>query len=282
MNFPQLTDWVSSGHRLHQAAQLVGAVRLLVRDPVPNYLELGLRAEPTGLSTERLPSGGELRLDFGRAAMVCISKDGQAMAVPLDGHTQATLLEATLSTLSAQGQPLVAARAGAYTAAFTDALKARGHSLSGSLQVTGTEPLEVNRAVSADYGQVLDRVYTATSRWRSRLSGFVTPLVVWPEHFDLSTLWFATPDSSEQAPHMNYGFAPFDAEFTEPYLYAYAHPMPEEFGALPLPAPARWHTAGWQGVVVHYEDLARAEDPEGLIEFTFEAIHAVLAPTLKR
>ena len=282
MKFPALNDWQPSSYGLHQAAQILGAIRMLVRDPVPNYLELGLRIETMGLSSERLPSGGELRLDFGRAAMVCVPNDGRAVEVALVGHTQASLLEATLTALDAQGQALVMAKDGSFSTAFLEALKAKGHSLNGSLQVTGSESLEVNRAVGAEYASVLNRVFTATSRWRSRLTGFVTPVVVWPEHFDLSTLWFATNNASESAPHMNFGFAPYDSEFSKPYLYAYAYPMPEGFEKLPLPAHAHWHTAGWKGATVDYDGLARADDPEALIESTFEAIHAVLAPTLNK
>ena len=44
----------------------------------------------------------------------------------------------------------------------------------------------------------------------SSFFGPQTPIVVWPEHFDLSTLWFPTNDRSDEAPVMNFGFAPFD------------------------------------------------------------------------
>ena len=88
MKFPALNDWQHSSHGLHQAAQILGAIRMLVRDPVPNYLELGLRIETMGLSSERLPSGGELHLDLGRAALICVSNDGRAVEVALVGHTQ--------------------------------------------------------------------------------------------------------------------------------------------------------------------------------------------------
>ncbi len=281
MKFPPLTNWEQTSHGLHQAAQVLGAIRMLTRDPVPNYLELALRIEADGLSTERLPSGGEVRLDFERGVVVCAPKDGRAMAVSLAGRTQASLLESILTALHAQDQSLVAQQDGSFSAAFLTALQARNHPLIGSVEIGGTDALEVDRALGAEYAHVLNRVLTATARWRSRLAGFVTPVVVWPEHFDLSTLWFATSEVSESAPQMNFGFAPFDSVDPRPYLYVTAYPMPEGFETLPLPMSARWHTEGWNGAVVPYGELVRAEDPEALIESVFEAIHAVLSPTLR-
>jgi hypothetical protein len=48
------------------------------------------------------------------------------------------------------------------------------------------------------------RVFTAAARFRARLEGSQTPIVVWPEHFDLSTLWFPTNDRSDEAPLMDF------------------------------------------------------------------------------
>ena len=42
---------------------------------------------------------------------------------------------------------------------------------------------------------------------RARLNGPMTPIVVWPEHFDLSFLWFASAQATDRFPHMNFGCA---------------------------------------------------------------------------
>ena len=128
---------------------------------------------------------------------------------------------------------------------------------------------------------MLYRVFTATSRWRARLNGFQTPIVVWPEHFDLSTLWFTTSTDTESSPHINFGFAPFDSTHSRPYLYAYSYPMPKDFEKLPLPKPAQWHTEPWKGVYVPYDELANVENAEALIERIFEEVYNILAPTLQ-
>ncbi len=280
--FPTPEGWSQTAHSLHRAAQILGAIRMFTRTPVENYLELGLRIEAFGLSSEPLPLGGNVELNFVRGEVIVSSSSGQRQSILIGGQTQASLLEKVLETLHSQGQALVQAKDGSFGMAFLDALHAKHHSLDGSLEITNTDRLVVDAKLSANYARVLWSAFTATSRWRSRLSGFVTPVVVWPEHFDLSTLWFATDQHNERGNHMNFGFAPFDTEFSQPYLYAYAYPMPDGFETLPLPTGAIWHTEGWKGMVIPYGVLEQSGDPEALVESVFEAVHQTLAPSLQK
>src|SRR5919109_78870 len=78
--------------------------------------------------------------------------------------------------------------------------------LANPRELTNDAPLLIDAHASADYAQALDRVFTATARFRARLTGLQTPIVVWPEHFDLSFLWFATERATDEFPHMNFGF----------------------------------------------------------------------------
>jgi Family of unknown function (DUF5996) len=274
MKLPALNTWQPTARGLHLAAQLLGGIRMLVRERVPNHLELALHIEANRLSTDTLPSGGSVLLDFNKAALVVCSAKRKAVELSIHGQTQTLLLEKLLKTLEQQGQSLGSSND------FLAALQAKGHKLNGALELTSTEAITVDTKVSADYGGALYRVFTATSRWRARLVGQQTPVVVWPEHFDLSTLWFATDKATESSAHMNFGFAPFDGTHTQPYLYAYAYPMPEDFDKLPLPKTAHWNTSPWKGVVVPYEELAKSTHPEADIERIFEAVYNLLAPTL--
>jgi hypothetical protein len=70
MKLPALTNWEATAHSLHQAAQLLGGMRMLFIDSLPNYLERAMAIKPEGLSTDPLPFGGEVILDFRQAAMV--------------------------------------------------------------------------------------------------------------------------------------------------------------------------------------------------------------------
>ena len=242
-----------------------------------------LTIRPEGLSTGVLPGRGEVLLDFQQCALIVRAASGGHATLPLDGQSQAALLDTLLATMQEQGQGVVTPGAGAmpYTEALFTALTARGHVFTPARSdLAGEATLHADPGLSAGYGRALHRIFTATARFRAGLNGAMTPVVVWPEHFDLSFLWFATAQATDSFPHINFGFAPFSSGIERPYLYAYAYPMPAGFEQLPLPAHARWHTEGWNGMVVGYDELTQADDPEALLEDTFRAFHALLAPML--
>lgn len=279
---PSLTNWEKTATSLHQATQLLGAIRLLALPPLPSYLELSTVIRPDGLSTGSLPFG-EVIVNFQQATLVYQPPTGESLAIPLAGQTQAALLEAVLAGIEAQSGVLAPFRetSSSLTGALLAATLAGPHPLKPKMEdLTGVTPLEVDQALSADYINSLYRVFTATARFRARLTGPMTPVVVWPEHFDLSFLWFATGRTGDAAPQMNFGFAPYSPGLPRPYLYAYAFPMPAGFEQLSLPAPARWNTEGWNGVVVAYDELAKEADPESVVEKIFLQIYELLAPTL--
>jgi hypothetical protein len=282
---PSLSNWERTSHSLHAAAMLLGALRQLAFPRVPNYLELALRVEPNGLSTDTLPGGGVVLLDFVRAAMTYTPRAAAPVSIPLAGQSQASLLEALLLALDTRGEGLLARpdQQSSFTQTLLLRLERAGHPFQPKPdELTSAAPLTLDAPTSAEYAQALDRVFSATARFRARLSGPQTPIVVWPEHFDLSTLWFPTNDRGDDAAVMNFGFAPFEAGSERPYLYAYAYPMPEGFEQLPLSAPGRWNSAGWKGMRAPYDELATADDPEALIEALFEQVYRLLAPTLTR
>jgi hypothetical protein len=278
MRLPSLTNWEETAQSLHQVTVLMGAIRRLLLPHVPNYLELALQIKPAGMSTGRLPSGVEVSLDMPQAALVFQPSTGDAVSIPLTEHSQASLFETLLAAFAAQGQALAleTAEHPSLTEAFLAALQAKGHR---PIPLSET-PLQVRPELAADYAQVLYRIFTATARFRARLGGPMTPIVVWPEHFDLSFLWFATENATEAGPHLNFGFAPYSPGLERPYLYSYAHPLPADFGSPPLPPLATWHTAGWTGVVVPYDELVKMADPEAAIEETFAEIYQALLPLL--
>jgi hypothetical protein len=278
MTLPSLINWEETAQSLHQITVLMGATRRLLLPHVANYLELSLQIKPTGLSTERLPNGTEISLDMPQAALVFQPAAGDAVSIPLTGHSQASLFETLLATFATRGQALAPKMAEhpSLTEAFLAALQAKGHR---PIALSET-PLKVVPEVAAEYAEVLYRIFTATARFRARLAGPMTPIVVWPEHFDLSFLWFATENATETGPHLNFGFAPYSPGIERPYLYSYAHPLSADFDSPQLPPPATWHTAGWTGVVVPYDELVKVTDPEAVVEETFAEIYQVLLPLL--
>lgn len=278
MTLPSLTHWEETAQSLHQVTVLMGAIRRLLLPHVPNYLELALQIKPAGLSTGQLPNGAEVSLDMSQAALVFQPSTGDAISISLIGHSQTSLFETLLAAFAAQGQALAlkTAEYPSLTEAFLAALKAKGHR---PISLSET-PLKVRPELAADYAKVLYRIFTAIARFRARLAGPMTPIVIWPEHFDLSFLWFATENATETGPHLNFGFAPYSPGIERPYLYSYAHPLPANFGSPQLPPLATWHTSGWTGVAVPYDELVKVADPEAVIEATFAQVYQALLPSL--
>ncbi len=65
MGLPALTDWDATRRALHQAAQVVGAVRQTLCEPLPNNAHLGLFVSKKGLTTGRLGFfNGPIQLDL--------------------------------------------------------------------------------------------------------------------------------------------------------------------------------------------------------------------------
>jgi hypothetical protein len=256
MTLPTLTGWTTTVESLHRATEVVAAIRNAVTEPLPNFLHLSTGIRPDGLSTGAL-SFGEVYLDFGAAEMVFVPNPGVPQRIDVAGHNQASLTSAALALLAEHGQTI---SIGGHESTLSD-----------------TRALEVDHGLGADYARALYAIFTATARFRARLFATMTPIVVWPEHFDLSFLVFAG-EASEEHPHMNFGFAPYSDGIDRPYLYAYVWPLPVSgYRGLGLPEHVRLDTPGYGGPLVWYDDLVQQADPEMYIEQTFLGIEHALS-----
>jgi Family of unknown function (DUF5996) len=281
MPLPMLAPWDETAHGLHNAAKLLGVIRVLLFDHVPNYLELAMKVKPQGLSTDVMPGGSQVTLDFKQAAMVVQPANGAATVVPLTN--QADVFTATLAALESSELGMLANVSGDSLAdrLMTAAAAKARYAVPKRDELMSTAPFQINPQVASSYADALYHIFTGVARFRARLAGQMTPIVVWPEHFDLSTLWFAGEKPDDHGPHMNFGFAPFSAGFERPYLYIYAYPYPAQYDVPKLPASAYWNTEGWTGVVVNYDDLAKAAHPEQTVESLCLDIYKALLPLLR-
>jgi hypothetical protein len=281
MVLPPLTNLESTAQELRKAAQVIAAIRLLELEHSPHYLEFSLNVKAEGLSTAILPSRGEVTLDFKQSSIRVIAPNGKITSVSLAGNSQVSLFEAVLGAMSIDG--VSSAPDGSRLNALLTAIKAKGRPVvPDRANYADPTPFKIDPQLASDYADAVYHVFTAIARFRARLEGYMTPLVVWSEHFDISFLWFATEEAAESAPHMNFGFAPFSPGFERPYLYAYAYPLPGSYDPPELPAPARWNTERWTGVVLDYDDMRKPADPEGFIEDSCLGIYRSLAKLLNR
>ena len=258
MALPKLTNWDTTRTALHQAAQVVGAVRAAVATPEPNWGHLGLLIVPDGLTTGVL-SIGELILDFRTLTILYNPTNQDQVSFTLARHSQKSLADAIENALTRSGHPTVLKRD----------------------RITGDSAFDMNAEAAADYARVLFLLYEIFRSFRESLPGEKSRLVVWPHGFDLSFLWFATEVTAEEAPHMAFGFSPYSAGLERPYLYSYAHPAPDGLTDLELPDQTNWHTQGWTGTVTRYDALVTESDPVAVIEAILRQLFARIAPLLR-
>ncbi len=255
MTLPALTQWETTRDHLHQVAQILGKIRKAHVPAQPNALHWSLQVVPEGLTTGTTKIG-TLTLNFAEGAVIYAGDDGASERYALDDADAMDDLEQLIPTVPTT-------------------LEGTMH-----LPVVVEKTYAVDAALAADYAQALWAIFTAVARFRARLSGTMTPLVVWPHHFDLSMLWFAGGEADEHhKAHLNFGFAPFSEGFSRPYLYVYAWPMPDGLAQLALPTPARWYTGAWSGVVIDYDSIR--DDADRLTPL-LHAIFELLAPRLPR
>lgn len=282
MSLPPLNDWMDTVLGLHRAALLLGVVQRLTQPPQPAYLELSLRATPAGLSGGPLPGGGRLLLDLAGGRLLLSSPGAAEQAFPIAGRTQAELFEALFACL-AEGE--LAAHLPPGESSFERAaagVAARGgrYKPLSAESLLDPDPIRLDPEKAQAYSLALQAAFNGLARFRAGLLGMMTPLVVWPEHFDLATLWFLGGEINEDRPHLSFGFAPYSPGIEEAYFYAYAYPYPARYQPPALPEGARWHTQGWTGMVLPYNTLAASPNPAQAIEAAFTRVHASLLPLI--
>ncbi|GAB4514896.1 MAG: hypothetical protein OHK0046_17620 [Anaerolineae bacterium] len=286
MGFQQLHDWDTTSRALHQASMLLGPIQNALFTPRSNYLHLPMFVEPTGLVSQTMPQGGHIHVNYRDAAIRYVRSNGTSEHFLMADHTQASLFEALLAALRQDELADFFADVDAET--LTAGMMTKLHADNSRKEflrledVTHADPLTLNAQTAGDYMDVLYTVYTAVARFRARLTGHMTPVVVWAEHFDLSTLWFhpGNPTMDDSKAHMNFGFAPFSSGYDLPYLYVYIYPYPEGFEPPALPEPAIWNREGWTGVAVRYDDMAKQADAAQFIETMCLDLFALLSPYL--
>lgn len=118
------------------------------------------------------------------------------------------------------------------------------------------EPLAIGAAAAGVLAALYSFGQRALERLRNGLAAEdeASPIVLWPEHFDLALE--AGPEAAGE--RANYGLSPGDESHPEPYLYV---------GPWVAPAPAEpWNARGFDGAELAYAELVEAVDPDELAQ----------------
>jgi hypothetical protein len=261
--------WEPTRATLHAYAKVVGAVARAHAVFHPKWWHVSLKVRPNGLVTDNLPlpGGGSLalRMDLVNDAVVLEASDGSVTSIAMtDGLTGTEF-------------------AGALFAAVAD------YGLEGPYMREKYEddtPRDYDPQAATQLMAVLVNANTMFERRWATLGDSVGPIQLWPHGFDIAFEWYGSrveeyeEDDEVQAhpAQLNFGLYPGGR------AYFYSNPWPFESDQLvrtELPHGAEWHTEGWEGSVLYYDQVAG--DPDGetkVLEYAAAVMNAA-RPTLE-
>ena len=260
--------WEVTRATLHAYALAVTAIPRAYAEAHPRWWHVSLRVTPEGLVTDPvpLPNGEKLgmRMDLQTHQVIATTTGGDRHTFSMKaGLTGTELADRVIGMASEYGLD------GDY---YRDKFE-------------NDEAREYDPETASVFLSVLVSVSALFEKHRSGLEGEVSPVQLWPHGFDLAFEWFGTRvESSEEdgkitehASQLNLGFFPGG----RPYFYS--NPWPFEAEQLlgnPLPHSAQWHTDGWQGTILYYDQLQGDPDAERKLEELAVAVYDLAAPTL--
>ncbi len=265
---PMPEDFEPTRATLHAYAQGIGVIPRALGVEHPQWWHISLKVDPRGFRTDNfgLPNGGlaKVLMDLVAHRTVVETSFGDRHEIPLgDGLTGTEFGERLIGIIEALGVVSDYDRS-----KFED-----------------EEPREYDRQKATQLFQAMAAVSQIFEEHRATLDGNVGPVQLWPHGFDLAFEWFGTRTETyeengqitEYPSQINLGFYPGG----RPYLYS--NPWPFEADALlgkPLPQPSRWHTDGWQGTELFYDEIADRDDADQSVRDFAMAVYDLASPTL--
>lgn len=266
-SLPSLPDnFETTRATLHAYAHAMGAIVRTHAEPHEKWWHVSLKVTPHGLETDTmtLPDGGtfNLRMDLQTHEVVVAGATETRIAMG-DGFTGTEMGDRLIATVAALGLD------GDYNREKFESGDAR----------------EYDPAAATTYFEAAKTVGHVFNHHLQSLEGAVSQVQLWPHNFDLACEWFGTRVETyeeegvvtEYPSQINLGFYPAD----RPYFYSNPWPFEaEKLLGTPLPHGAEWHTDGWEGSILYYDQLAG--DPDGLTKLAefAKAVYEVAAPTL--
>ena len=272
--FPTLTDWEPTRQTLQLYSRAVAVVPRAHADFDPKWWHISLKVQPDGLVTDRmaLPDGGEfwLKIDLRQHNVTLITDNGVAHDFSMtDGLTATELGDRILDAVADLGFT------GEHAAEY-----ARD-------KFENDEPREYDPAAAERFLTALVNANRLFEEHRATLSGDTGPVQLWPHGFDLAFEWYGTRvetyehegEIQESPSQINLGFYPAG---TSDATYFYSNPWPfeEDLPGNPLPAGASWHTEGWQGAILPYDELANDDNAEARLREFARAVFEISSPSL--
>jgi hypothetical protein len=264
-----LANWQPTRDTIHIYSKLLGKIRGTLTPHQRHWWHISLRVAANGLTTTAVPIPNtaratfEMLLDFQGHRLAITTSRGERWEQPLIGQSARTFYEMVLATLDKMGIQLDIDRS-----LFADAT-----------------PGSYNHAAVETFWSALSKVDAVFKEFKAELGGETSPVQLWPHHFDLGLVWFSgrkvpgtdPADEEHSNEQINFGFSTGDEGIPNPYFYSSAYPWQEKFTEMSLPDGVSWHTEGWTGALLMYEQLVEAEDGEEKLWQYLRAVHEAWA-----
>ena len=266
---PPLPDSFEPTRATLQAySHAVGAIPRAHATPHSKWWHVSLEVTPRGLVTDNvsLPGGGliSVLMDLHTHEVVVHGSDGSDIRLSMtDGLTGTQMADRLIGVVADLG-------------------------LGGEYdrnRFENDEPRPYDPDAASIYFQAVANVSHIFTHHLQSLDGTVGRVQLWPHDFDLAGEWFGTRiehheengEVTDYPSQINLGF------YVAGRPYFYSNPWPFEGDKLlgiALPHGAEWHTEGWEGSILYYDQLAGDPDaPSKLLEYA-RAVFEVASPTL--
>jgi hypothetical protein len=265
--FPTLVDWEPTRQTLHWYSRGITAVPRAHAEPHPKWWHVSLSVVPDGMVTSKT------RLDDGRSLWFKMDLVQHKIIALINEEVirEFSLFDSLSSTQFADQILAIAASFG----------------LDGNYDRKQFENDDVrlyNPVAAEKFLTALVNADQIFKEHREQLGGETSPVQLWPHGFDISLEWFGTRveiyDDVEYPSQLNLGFFPGGSDADQ---YFYSNPWPFEGEILlskSLPRGAAWHTEGWEGTVLPYNELADDDQAKDRLQEYARTVFELCSPTL--
>ncbi|WP_231371029.1 DUF5996 family protein [Cryocola sp. 340MFSha3.1] len=270
-------SWVATRDTLHMWTQVVGKIRMALTPPINHWWHVTLYPSARGLGTGPIPLPSrilDIEFDFVDHELVLRTSDGGLRRFPLAGHSVATFYAATLEALADLG--------------VTVDIHAVPNEVAVAIPFAeDTEHCTYEPEQARAFWRQLIDAQRMLLEFRSGFTGKVSPVHYFWGAMDLAVTRFSgrtAPPHPGGAPNCpdsvmlegysrelsSAGFWPGGG--AEGAFYSYAYPAPDGFERTPMPEGA-YYSDELGEFLLPYENVRRAEDPEGLVRDFLEATY---------
>lgn len=270
--------WSATRDTLHMWTQVVGKLKLALCPFLNQWWEVTFVLTARGLSTGLVPYGDrsfDVELDFVAHRLVIRVSDGARAEVALARRSVADFHAAFVGALREVG----------IDAAFSDGPSEVADPIPFAQDTTHAS---YDAASVERWWRVMVSLERVITRYRTPFHGKSSPVQFFWGGMDLSHTRFtgrALPppaggpimEFGEDEENFAVGFWPGSADFPHAVLYAYMTPAPVGIAdAAVAPAAARWEPALGE-LVLHYDEVARAADPDAVAATFFRSAYEASA-----